>query len=308
MKDFELGLVLPMLEDPTSGVAPRWDRIRSTAIRAEAMGFDTVWVADELLWRAPDWPGPRGWWECVSMAGAVAASTTTIGVGTWVLSALHRNPGLTVKAAETLDEISGGRFILGYGAGHAGDQGATFGYPADVTVSRYEEALAIVVPALRGEAVTFDGRHHRSSDLDIRPRGPRQGAIPLMLGAHGERTMRIAARHADIWSAFATESSHPEWFVPMLERLDAACGDVGRDPTTLDRSIGVFVEPGTPARAEALGFGTPISGGTDEIATSLRRFSELGVDRVEIVLWPGDESSLDAIEPVVDLVASGPAG
>lgn len=294
--------MLPMLEKPLSGEKPSWPEIRNMAKHAEALGFDTVWVADELLWRIPDWPGPRGWWECVSMAGAVAASTSTVGVGTWVLSALHRNPGLTVKVAETLDEISGGRFILGLGAGHAGDQGATFGYPPDNTVSRYEEALQIVVPALRGEIVSSEGRYHHVQQLEIRPRGPRPGVIPLMLGAHGPRTMRLAARHADIWSAFATESSLPEWFAPMLDRLEEACVSVDRDPATLGRSIGVFVEPTDDHSAEATGLGVPISGSPAEIAETIARFGEIGVTRVELVPWPGTEESLDAIGPVIELL------
>lgn len=294
--------MLPMLEKPLSGEKPSWPEIRNMAKHAEALGFDTVWVADELLWRIPDWPGPRGWWECVSMAGAVAASTSTVGVGTWVLSALHRNPGLTVKVAETLDEISGGRFILGLGAGHAGDQGATFGYPPDKTVSRYEEALEIVVPALRGEIVSSEGRYHHAQQLEIRPRGPRPGVIPLMLGAHGPRTMRLAARHADIWSAFATESSLPEWFAPMLDRLEEACVSVDRDPATLGRSIGVFVEPTDDHSAEATGLGVPISGSPAEIAETIARFGEIGVTRVELVPWPGTEESLDAIGPVIELL------
>ena len=299
MSGLKLGLVLPMFEEPESGDKPSWGRIKSMAQSAEALGVDTVWIPDELLWREPEWGGPRGWWEGVSMAGAVAASTSTVGVGTWVLSALHRNPGLTVKIAETLDEISEGRFLFGFGAGHAGDQGASFGYPEDVTVSRYEEALSIVIPALRGDTVSFVGKYHASRDLDVRPRGPRGGRIPLMLGAHGPRTMRIAATHADIWSAFATESSLPEWFEPMLERLDEACADVDRDPASLVRSIGVFVEPGTEGAAEAAGLGVPISGSTDQIANSLSRFEQLGVDRVEIMLWPGDEETLAAIEPAI---------
>jgi alkanesulfonate monooxygenase SsuD/methylene tetrahydromethanopterin reductase-like flavin-dependent oxidoreductase (luciferase family) len=291
-----------MLEKPPSGEKPSWLTIRNMAQEAEAIGFDTVWVADELLWRVPDCPGQRGWWECVSMAGAVAASTSTVGVGTWVLSALHRNPGLTVKIAETLDEISGGRFILGLGAGHAGDQGATFGYPPDKTVSRYEEALQIVVPALRGEIVSSEGRYHRAQQLEIRPRGPRPGGIPLMLGAHGPRTMRLAARHADIWSAFATESSLPEWFAPMLDRLEEACVDADRDPATLGRSIGVFVEPTDDHSAEATGLGVPITGSAAEIAETLARFGEIGVTRVELVPWPGTEESLEAIGPVIELL------
>jgi alkanesulfonate monooxygenase SsuD/methylene tetrahydromethanopterin reductase-like flavin-dependent oxidoreductase (luciferase family) len=292
-----------MLERPQSGEKPPWVTIKTIAQRAEAIGFDTVWVADELLWRPPNWPGPRGFWEGVSMAGAVAASTSTIGVGTWVLSALHRNPGLTVKIAETLDEISDGRFLFGLGAGHAGNQGATFGYPEDKTVTRYEEALEIIVPALRGETVSWDGEYHRARDLEIRPRGPRPGRIPLMLGAHGPRTMRLAARHADIWSAFATESSVPEWFEPMLGRLEEACSDVGRDPGTLGRSVGVFVEPTDEHGAEAEGLGVPIAGSPAEIAETVGRFGEIGVTRVELVLWPGTEESLDAIEPAMGLLA-----
>ncbi|MFV1963527.1 MAG: LLM class flavin-dependent oxidoreductase, partial [Acidimicrobiia bacterium] len=129
MRPLEIGLVLPLLEDPPSGDAYSWEGLKARATRAEVLGFDTVWVADELLWKVPSWPGPRGSWECVAMTGAVAASTTRIKVGTWVLSALHRNPGLTAKIADSIDEISGGRFIFGFGAGHAGSQGEAFGYP-----------------------------------------------------------------------------------------------------------------------------------------------------------------------------------
>ncbi len=299
MSRLELGLALPMLEEPESGEKPSWDRIKSMAQSAEAFGFDTVWIPDELLWREPDWDGSRGWWEGVSMAGAVAASTSTVGVGTWVLSALHRNPGLTVKVAETLDEISSGRFLFGFGAGHAGDQGATIGYPEDVTVSRYEEALSIVVPALRGDSVSFDGQYHRSRDLKISPRGPRGGRIPLMLAGHGPRTMRLAAAHGDIWSGFATESSLPEWFGPMLKQLDEACAEVSRDTASLGRSIGVVVEPDAEGASEAAGFGVPISGSADEIADTLSRFEQLGVDGVELILWPGNEETLAAIESAI---------
>ena len=107
-----------------------------------------------------EWDEPIGWWECVAVTGAVAASTESINVGTWVLSALHRNPGLTARIAETLDEISGGRFIFGFGSGHAGRQGEAFGFPSDYTVSRYEEALSII-KSLRASGVTsLDGEYH----------------------------------------------------------------------------------------------------------------------------------------------------
>jgi alkanesulfonate monooxygenase SsuD/methylene tetrahydromethanopterin reductase-like flavin-dependent oxidoreductase (luciferase family) len=114
--------------------------------------------------------------------------------------------------------------------------------------------------------------------------------------------MRLAARHADIWSAFATESSLPDQFVPMLEQLEEACADVGRDPSTLERSIGVFVEPGDEHTVEATGFGVPITGSSAEIAETIARFEEIGATRVELILWPGTEESLTALEPAIELL------
>lgn len=301
-RTLDVGLVLPMMQRIDTGETPSWPTIRELAGRAESAGFDTVWVPDELLWRAPGWSGPRGWWECVSMCGAVAASTTNIAVGTWVLSALHRNPALTAKIAHTLDEISGGRLLLGLGAGHSGGQGEAFGFPPDLTVSRYAEALEILVPALRGETVTFEGKFHQASDLEIVPRGPRDASIPLMLAGHGPRTMKLAARHGDIWSGFATESSLAEWFIPMMRSLDEACESVQRDPGSIGRSIGVFVEPGDAPTAESLGMGVPISGSATAIAERFAEFGGVGATRLEVMLWPGSPASFDVVEEALTLL------
>ena len=170
-----LGIVLPMVEQPPVGAAPSWEDMLAMAQFGESVGADTVFLADEILWRDPDWPEPRGWWDCLTLAGALAASTSTIKIGTWVLSALQHQPGMFVRAAETLDEISGGRFVLGIGAGHAG--GATdLGFATDNAVSRYLEAVEIIVPLLRSEdPVTFEGNFHRAEEVIVRPRGPRSG-------------------------------------------------------------------------------------------------------------------------------------
>ena len=302
MRRMKLGLVLPMLEAPAGGEKHDWESIRRMAQRAEELGFDTVWIPDELLWRVDEWPGPRGWWECVAMAGAVAASTSRVEVGTWVLSALHRNPGLTAKVAETLDEISAGRFLLGLGSGHAGRQGEAFGYPPDHTIGRFEEALHVLVPLLREGRADFAGQYHRAVNLEQRPQGPRPGGIPLMLGGHRERTMGLAVRYADIWSAYATESSLPDAFEPMLTQLDAICAAQGRDPASLGRSIGVFVEPTDDHRAEASGMGIPISGSLANIGHTLRSFGDMGVTRLELVLWPATPAALEAVAPVLPML------
>ncbi|MEO5918218.1 MAG: LLM class flavin-dependent oxidoreductase [Candidatus Limnocylindrales bacterium] len=301
MRSIQLGLVLSMVEAPQTGVAQRWTEIRDSAIAAEKLGFDTVWLADELLWSDPDWPGPRGWWECVAMASALAASTSRIGIGTWVLSALHRNPALSAKIVETIDEISNGRFILGYGSGHAGKQGRMFGYSEDKTIGRYEDALQVLVPLLREGRVEHDGPYHRAS-VEMRPRGPRPGGIPIMLGGHGPRTIGLAARHADIWSCYATESSQPEAFADYLRILDEACASIGRDPSSIGRSVGVFVDTLGDGIAEADGLGIPLSGTAEQIADTVRELGSMGFTRVEMMPWPASEAAFEPLGEVLRLL------
>src|SRR3954449_10527791 len=219
MRPFEIGLVLPLWDSFVDGSTSRWVDLRNMALRAEELGFDTVWIPDELLWR-PTADDPQGWWEAVAMAGggggggpaggggggglgAAPAATSRVKVGTWILSALHRNPGITAKAVETIDEISGGRFVFGLGSGHAGRQAHAFGLPEDHVVGRFAEAVEIIVPLLRGGHADFEGSFHAARDLEQRPVGPRPGGIPIMLGAKGPRMLEVAARHADIWSWYA---------------------------------------------------------------------------------------------------------
>jgi alkanesulfonate monooxygenase SsuD/methylene tetrahydromethanopterin reductase-like flavin-dependent oxidoreductase (luciferase family) len=300
MRDLKLGIVLPLYEDPETGRPHRWDELRTMARLAEAIGFDTVWVPDELLWRVSDWPGPIGWWECIAMTGAVAEATERIEVGTWVLSANQRNPGLTVRAVETLDELSNGRFVFGLGAGSGDDEANAFGLPLDHVVSRFEDSLEIIVPMLRTGRADHVGPYHQARDLESRPRGPRSGAIPLMLGAGGPRTIALAVRHADIWSYYAQERSDPAEFAPRIQQVEAACEAIGRDPATIGRSAGIFVEPTEATGSEAMGLGVPVRGSADQVADAIRAFADVGVTQVECMLWPTTIASLEAMGPVVE--------
>ncbi len=300
MRSTELGLVLPMEEAWTDGSTPRWVEIRELALRAEAMGFDTVWVPDELLWRREE-TGTHGWWECVAVTGAVAAATSRIKVGTWILSALHRNPAITAKAVETFDEISGGRYVFGLGSGHAGSQAHAFGLPEDHVVGRFEEAIEIIVPLLRNGRADFEGTFHAARDLEHRPVGPRPGGIPIMIGASGPRMLRLAARHADVWSWYVEERSEFAEFAPRQAALEAACLEVGRDPASIGRSAGILVEPtGVTGAAEVLA--APIRGSAEEIADGLRAFRAGGFTQVEILLWPRTLAALEAMAPVLELL------
>lgn len=233
------------------------------------------------------------------MAGAVAAVTSTAKVGTWVMSALHRNPGIIAKAAETLDEISGGRFVFGLGAGHEWPgQAHAFGLPEDHIFGRFEEALEIIIPLLRGGHANFEGTWHTARDLQQQPVGPRPNAIPILIGGNGPRGQRAAARHADIYSCYVEERAYVDEVVPRLASLDAICAEIGRDPATLGRSVGVIVLPLEPAgvRADA------ISGSAEEIADAVRAFREVGFTQLEMMYRPGTVGALEALAPVVELV------
>jgi alkanesulfonate monooxygenase SsuD/methylene tetrahydromethanopterin reductase-like flavin-dependent oxidoreductase (luciferase family) len=300
MRTIEIGLVLPMGDSFVDGTTVRWTEIRDLAVRAERIGFDTVWTADELLWRS-NGGAAQGWWECVAMTGAVAAATSRVTVGTWVLSALHRNPAITAKAVETLDEVSGGRFVLGLGSGHVGRQAHAFGLPEDHVVGRFEEAVEIIVPLLRQGRADFEGTFHAARDLEHRPVGPRPGRIPIMMGAKGPKMLQLAVRHADIWSWYAEERSDLTEFGPRLAALLAACDTAGRDPATIGRSAGIVVEP-TPVTGAADVLGVPVRGASEEIADAFRTFGAAGFTQLELILWPPTLAALEAMAPVIELL------
>jgi len=300
MRTFEIGLVLPMGETFVDGSTARWVEIRDLALRAAEIGFDVVWTADELLWRPRD-AKPQGWWEAVAMTGAVAAATSRVKVGTWIMSALHRNPGIIAKAVETLDEISGGRFVFGLGSGHAGRQAHAFGLPEDHVYGRFEEAVEIIIPLLRQGRADFEGTFHAARDLEHRPVGPRPGRIPIMIGAKGPKMLRLAALHADTWSWYVEERSDLTEFGPRLAALEAACVEVGRDPATIGKSAGIVVEP-TSFTGSAAVIGTPIKGSAAQIADGLRVFGAAGFTNLELIVWPPTLAALDSLAPVLELL------
>src|ERR671911_1509453 len=142
---FEIGFLLMPTEDPATGAAPRWTEMVALVRRAEALGFDAVWIPDHLIIDIPR-PGsrPEGAWEGWSLVAALAAATERIEIGLLVSCTAFRNPALLAKMADTVDEISNGRLILGLGAGWCELEFRAFGYPFDHRVGRFEEALTIV--------------------------------------------------------------------------------------------------------------------------------------------------------------------
>lgn len=301
MGRFEIGVVLGTWRSSQDPAAVPWSEIRNLAIRAEEAGFDTVWSPDELLGRLVKDGRRYGFWDGIAMPAALAAATTRIGIGTWVMSALHRNPGISAKAAETIDEISGGRFILGLGAGHAGSGAHAFGLPEDHIYERFEEALEIIVPLLRDGRADLAGTYHVARDLEQLPRGPRPGVIPLMLAAHGERGYRHAARLADIWSCYATSDTPQKDLIARVPAFEAACDAVGRDPASIGRSAGLMVAPLASGPYESV-FGAAVTGPAEEIADTFRAIRDGGFTRLEFMFEPQTMEALDAMARVLELV------
>lgn len=301
---FEVGAVLPIMQSGPDRTVPGWSAIRDQARRAEEIGFDTIWTPDELLWQT-EAGLPRGAWDGISMAGAVAAVTSRAKVGTWVLSALHRNPGIIAKTAETLDEISGGRFVFGLGAGHEWPgQARAFGLPEDRIFGRFEEALEIIVPLVREGRATFEGSFHAARDLEQAPRGPRPGAMPLLLGGNGPKAQRLAIRYADIYSCYIEQRAVADEVAPRITSLEAISSELGRDPASIGRSVGVSVWPLEPAgfRPSAL------SGSAEEMADAVRSFRAVGFRQVELMYHPGTLEALEALAPVVEAIHADAGG
>lgn len=298
MSTLELGVVLPLFQEGPQRTTVRWRDIRAQAERADELGFDTIWTPEELVWFAEEKP-PMGAWDGVSMAGAVAAVTSRAKVGTWVMSALHRNPGIIAKTAEALDEISGGRFTFGLGAGHAWPgQAHAFGLPEDHTFARFEEALEIIVPLLREGRVTFEGRFHAARDLPQAPRGPRPGTMPIMIGGNGPRGQRAAVRYADIYSCYIEELASVEEAGPRITSMEQVCAELGRDPASIGRSVGMYARPLEPVGSAP----SRLSGSAEEIAEAILTFRDAGYTQVELMYGPGTMEALEALGPVLEMV------
>jgi alkanesulfonate monooxygenase SsuD/methylene tetrahydromethanopterin reductase-like flavin-dependent oxidoreductase (luciferase family) len=305
VKTFGVGFLLMVTEDSRQGTAPRWAEMLAMVRRAEELGYDTVWLPDHFIMDIRR-PGsvPEGTWEGWSLASAFAAATERIKIGLLVSCTAFRNPALLAKMAATVDEISGGRLILGLGAGWCELEFRAFGYPFDHRVSRFEEALQIIVPLLRTGHVDFEGTYYQARDCELRPRGPRPEGPPILIGSSstGERMLRLAARHADIWNRDfdGVNPGYEPYSVEDLSasqaKVDAVCQEVGRDPSTLTRTAGVWVDlPMAPSRNWNALTGTP-----DEIATGLQMYADTGYSGVEIWLHPRSVEGLEAFAPVVE--------
>lgn len=294
----KIGVIPPIAENPSYSGVPDWQTIRSYALRAEALGFDSIWIYDHLLYRWPDDPETHGIWECWTILTALAEATKRVEIGTIVLCLPFRNPALLAKMAVTLDEISGGRLILGLGAGWHKPEFEAFGFPFDHLASRFEEGLKIIAPLLREGATSFEGQYYSAKDSMLVPRGPRPHGPPILIASFGPRMLQLTAQYADQWNT--------AWFgtvdgvAARRAELASACEIAGRDPASIEVTVGVniaFPAPGAevPEREKAL------SGSSAEIAAELQRYADAGVSHLICGIDPNTEAGLEQFAEAVRL-------
>ena len=306
--ELQLGLLLRSGEQarPAGRVIP-WSELREMSVMAEDVGFDTIWMADHLIMRNAGSvvmePGTsRGPLEAWTVLSAIAAVTKRVTLGPFVACNSFREPALLAKMADTLDDVSDGRLLLGLGAGWHEPEYTAFGFPFDHLAGRFEEALKIIVPLLKGEKVSFHGTYYNVDDAELRPRGPRPGGPPIWIGAKGPRMLRMVAQYADayntVWHSDVSQT------VERFANLDAACREVGRDPATIQRTAGSHIlvpnagdAPDAPA--------SPIRGSVDEIAEKIWAFhTEAGVSHMTFILDPWTVRGVEQFGKVIEKVRS----
>jgi probable F420-dependent oxidoreductase len=292
-----LGLNLPYVERSMDGVTPRWTDILDMVQTAEEIGFDAVWISDHVGFGDPagEWTGA---WECWTLLSALAAATSRVELGTYVLAVPFRHPALLAKMAETLDEVSGGRLILGIGAGWNEPEFRSYDVPFDDRFDRFEDALRVVTQLLRDGVSTYEGRTIRTASARLEPRGRRPAGLPVMIGATGRRMLRLTAELADHWNAGLRT---PDELVPLLAAVDEACDAIGRERGSITRSAEALVRT-LPATDERAPEERELRGSPEELADALLRYRDLGVDHLQIQLRPNAEPAVRAFAPVLERV------
>ena len=300
------GVVLPLAQEDGTSAPPSYAEIRAVAAAAEDGGLDSVWVFDHLLYRFDG--ETTGIHECWTILAGIAEATARVQLGTIVMCTSFRNAALLAKMAATLDHMSDGRMILGIGSGWHDPEFDAFGYPTDHKVGRFEEALTIIRSLIRDGRVDLDGRWLTARNAVLVP--PARPDLPILIAAKRPRMLELTARHADAWN-LAWFGVPDERWRGTSERLAAACAAVGRDPRTLERTVGVTVRypdllPETPAQEAADGESpSPALVGDDEIAAGLAAYADEGTGHVIAALEPTTPEAVSRFAATVRAFRAG---
>jgi alkanesulfonate monooxygenase SsuD/methylene tetrahydromethanopterin reductase-like flavin-dependent oxidoreductase (luciferase family) len=297
VRPLKVGVQLPEVER----VVP-WPELRDMVRAIEDLGFDSVWVGDHLLYR-PSWGAARGPWETWSTLGAIAAITSRVEFGPLVACTSFLNPGVLAKKAATLDEISGGRLVLGLGAGWNEVEFDAYGFPFDHRISRFEEAFTIIRTLLREGRIDFAGTYYTVRDLELLPRGPRPDGPPLMVGSKGERMLRITLPHVASWNVWYVDTGNQSAGVaPLRDLVDRVCREVGREPAEVERTVAVGIQLSGGRGREMTRPAEAFRGSSQELAEELRAYAREGIGHVQLVLDPITVESISEVAQVLPIL------
>ncbi len=323
-----IGLALPHYDYSVPGESPvRWDTLVHHAVRAEEVGLDSVWVSDHVVFDLAKYgaDGRRyGTFEPVAALGALSRTVARVRLGALVFCEAMRPASVLAKAVATLDRLSGGRIDVGLGAGWYEPDYEAVGMefpPPGVRLARLAEAVQVCKGMLTArpdaEGFTFEGRYHRAVAARNDPPPVQRPRPPVFVGGKGDRLVRLAARHADGWNASWVWTT--EQYGQRLETLRRACDEIGRDPGTVWRSVGLYAlcgedERDLERRFERLHAVTPpgvldgvtldewragrLVGTVEQVAEQLSDWDALGVETIILGAGavPFQVASLDDVE------------
>ena len=291
------GVQLPEIEYEAT-----WPQMVEMAHTAEDVELDSLWVGDHMLY---DENGVRsGPWEAWSLLAGLAAVTERIELGPLVAALPFHHPAVLAKAAAAIDEISQGRLLFGVGAGWNQVEFKAFGLPYEHRVSRFDEAFTIIRRLLAGERVDFSGDFYQLKGAELLPRPPRPGGLPFIVGSNRPRMLGIALPHVAWWNSwYSAFDNDPQRVRALVDEIEAACREAGRDPSTLKKSVAVYIGFGTePARrTESM----PWYGSIDEHVEKLKTVEAAGIDEVQGILDPITSGTVRKFGEIVSSFRAG---
>jgi alkanesulfonate monooxygenase SsuD/methylene tetrahydromethanopterin reductase-like flavin-dependent oxidoreductase (luciferase family) len=277
-----------------------WDETLALATWAEEAGFDGFWFADHLMpFRADGSPDPGDALECWTVLTAVGALVPRVRLVSMVSPVTIHHPVLLAKRAITADHVSGGRVVLGLGAGWQQNEHTAYGFDLPEPgprVSRFDEAIQVVRSLVHEPSTTFQGAHYQLTEAPCEPKPV--GPLPLLVGTGAPRMSRITARFADEWNTWGD----PDVVAQRTEQFDAACDALGRDPRTIRRSAQALVFLGD-ATDDAMP-GRTLSGSDQQLVDQMNRYVELGVDEFAIPDFTLGETAAQRAESFAHLHAN----
>ena len=286
MRPLRVGIQLPEVERVV-----RWPEYVAMARAAEEVGFDSVWVGDHLLYRDDGRP-ERGPWDAWTLLAGLATVTERVSIGPLVACTAFHRPGMLARVATAVDELSGGRLIVGLGAGWNEPEFTAFGIPFDDRLVRFTEALEIIRRLLAGERVTFSGTYETVNDAVLLP--PPSRRPPLMIGAIRTRTVEVAIPYVETWNTwYEWYGNTPDGFAAASRRIDEIARRAGREPRAILHSACVLVVLDRDAGERSLvEKAPPLEGSPEAVSAFLRDLAAAGADEAILVASPINEGSI----------------